>query len=81
MPQSTANARTALTDRSKNPTATVAPAGVGSGGKMISLTLMYERQFVPEDLWDALITKYGAGKVISDTDEQGMGVYRWRVLV
>ena len=81
MPQGTAAARTNLTQRSTNPAPTVATSLVGSaGGQVVSLTLTYERQYVPEDLWDALIAKYGAGKVISDTDQQGQGVYRWRVL-
>lgn len=77
MPQGTAAARTDLTDHNKNKSLNVA------GGQVVTLHLVFEtgKTFIPEDLWDALITKYGAGKVISDTDVQAApGGYRWRVI-
>jgi hypothetical protein len=53
---------------------------VQGGGQVVHLTLVFDgKQFVPEDLWDALITKYGAGKVTSDVDLNANGRYRWRV--
>jgi hypothetical protein len=75
MPSDTATARGNLTDRNLNRSPTVQ-----GGGQVVHLTLVFDgKQFVPEDLWDALITKYGAGKVTSDVDLNANGRYRWRV--
>jgi hypothetical protein len=77
MPQDSATTRTALASRSNtNPAPTV--AGIG---QVVSLTLVFDggKQFIPEDLHDALIAKYGAGKVVSDQDVTAAGRYRWRV--
>lgn len=76
MPQATAAARTDLTDHNKNKSQNVA------GGQVVTLILAFDtgKTFIPEDLWDALITKYGANKVIGDTDVQAGGQYRWRVI-
>jgi hypothetical protein len=75
MPQATAAARTDLTDHNRNPSAIVA------GGQTVTLILTFDstKVFVAEDLWDALITKYGAGKVTGTTDMQARNVYRWTV--
>lgn len=74
-PQATAAARTALTDHNLNPSAIV------KGGQTITLILTFDdtKVFVAEDLWDALITKYGAGKVSGATDNQARNTYRWTV--
>lgn len=76
MPQATAAARTALTDRNNNPSGNV------KGGQTVTLILTYAdgKTFVPEDLWDALITRYGAGKVEGATDGQARNHYRWNIL-
>lgn len=75
MPQTTAAARTQLTDRNLNKSAIVA------GGQTVTLELTFAdgKVFVPEDLWDALITKYGAGKVTGTTDMQAGNRFRWTV--
>lgn len=75
MPQATAAARTDLTVRANNPSAIVA------GGQTVTLILTFAdgKVFVPEDLWDALITKYGAGKVTGVTDGQHRNTFRWMV--
>jgi hypothetical protein len=76
MPQDSATSRTNLTQRNVNPAPTVA-----GQGQVVSLTLVFDggKQFVPEDLHDALIAKYGAGKVVNDADNNARGVYRWRI--
>jgi hypothetical protein len=76
MPQGTAAARVDLTDHNKNKSQSVA------GGQVVTLILAFDtgKTFVPEDLWDALISKYGAGKLIADTDVQAGAAYRWRVI-
>lgn len=73
MPQATAAARTDLTDHNRNPSSIVA------GGQTVTLVLTFAdgKVFVPEDLWDALITRYGAGKVTGATDGQARNHYRW----
>lgn len=73
MPQATAAARTDLTDHNRN------RSGIVAGGQTVTLILTYAdgKSFVPEDLWDALITKFGAGKVTGATDMQSNGIYRW----
>jgi hypothetical protein len=75
MPQATAAARTDLTDHARNPSAIV------RGGQTVTLILTFDdtKVFVAEDLWDALITKYGAGKVTGTTDTQARNIYRWTV--
>jgi hypothetical protein len=35
--------------------------------------------FNPEDVYDALVTKYGAGKVTTDRDTTSMGQYQYRI--
>lgn len=74
-PQATAAARTDLTDRTRNPSAQV------RGGQTVTLILTFDdtKAFVPEDLWDALITRYGAGKVTGTTDGQARNTFRWTV--
>lgn len=66
--------RAALADRTLNPTRNVPaalPAGQhGSGGQVTQFNIVYEGvNFNPEDVFDALETKYGSGKVIADTDQ------------
>jgi hypothetical protein len=75
MPQGTAAARADVAARNLNPSNSVA------GGQVVTLELIFDtgKTFVPEDLWDALITKYGAGKVTGDTDTSGGNRFRWRV--
>jgi dTDP-4-dehydrorhamnose reductase len=77
MPQDSATVRTALAART-NTNAAPTVAGIG---QVVSLTLVFDggKQFIPEDLHDALIAKYGAGKVVSDQDVTAYGRYRWRV--
>jgi hypothetical protein len=75
MPQTTANSRTDLLDHNRNPSSAVA------GGQTVTLLLTFDtsKVFVPEDLWDALITKYGAGKVTNLADSNSKNVYRWLI--
>lgn len=72
-PQATAAARTSLTDHGLN------PSNIVRGGQTITLILTFDdtKVFVAEDLWDALITKFGAGKVTGATDMQAKNIYRW----
>lgn len=75
MPKSSADTRTQLADRGVNAAPTV--AGIG---QVVHLVLTFEgRQFVPEALFDALATAYGAGKVSSDTDTIARNNYRLRI--
>jgi hypothetical protein len=76
MPKDSTTTRTELLSRNVNP----APSVAGTG-QIVQLTLVFDggKQFVPEDLFDALIAKYGAGKVVADTDTVARGVYRLRI--
>jgi hypothetical protein len=75
MPEGTAAARTDAANRNLNPSAIVA------GGQTVTLILTYAdgKVFVPEDLWDALTTKFGAGKVTGSTDVQARNNFRWTI--
>lgn len=75
MPQTTAQSRIDLTDHNRNPSNAVA------GGQTVTLILSFDtgKVFVPEDLWDALITKYGAGKVTNVKDSNSRNMYHWLV--
>lgn len=82
MPKSSTATRTELTDRALNPIRSVAalPNQAYSPGQVIFVSLVYQGvSFVPEDLYDALATKYGAGKVQSDNDTQSMGQLAFRI--
>lgn len=64
MPQTAAQTRAQLADTAKNPRRQVAGTG-----EIIHVMLRFEnKNFLPEDLFDALEAKYGAGKVTSDLD-------------
>jgi hypothetical protein len=74
MPQGTTAARASLADRATQPANNVAASNTGSGGQVLCFYLRFAGlQAKPEDVFDALITKYGAGKVALDNDASGHG--------
>lgn len=67
--------RAQLADQARNPRRTVK-----GSGEVIDVRLVFDnKSFVPEDLFDALETKYGAGKVTSDRDTMGHRQFVFRV--
>ena len=72
--QNPTHLRAQLADRTLNPTRNVTPAVMptgqhGNGGHVTQFNLVFEGvAFNPEDVFDALVTKYGSGKVLADTD-------------
>ena len=84
MPLTGPNLRAQMADRARTPAPTVAPnPQANAGGQVVVCNLVFQgRVFNPEDLFDALEAKYGAGKVISDTDNVGRqgGPFNLRVL-
>lgn len=75
MPKTSAATRTELD--------AVAPRSVaGGGGAHCTVDIIFEgRAYDPVDIFDALIAKYGAGKVSTDLDNQGHGqVLRFRII-
>lgn len=81
MPLSGPNLRTQLADRTKVNAQNVAPSPNTSAGLVVSVMLTYNKQFVPEDLFDALEAKYGSGKVVSDQDSVGRtGPFHFRII-
>jgi hypothetical protein len=45
----------------------------------VRLELQTGVTFNPEDIYDALVTKYGAGKVSTSLDTSSMGQYSYRI--
>ena len=74
MPKDGATLTTATTERSLNPVRTV--AGTSSNGAIVVVTLKYISGAVadPKDVFDALVVKYGSGKVTTDRDSLHPGV-------
>ena len=70
---SSAETRTQLLQRGTNP---IIPAG-----SVLTINLATARAINPEDILDALTTKFGAGKVHSDTDRMSFnGGWNLRVI-
>lgn len=80
MPLDATALRARLADRNVNPTQTAAVPTGASGGTCVELTLVFQRAFNAEDIFDALVVKYGAGKVISDHPEAARNTYQFRIL-
>lgn len=75
MPLTAAATRAQLADLARNPRRQVAGTG-----EVVQLTLVFEnKNFIPEDLFDALEAKYGAGKVTADQDTMGQRQFVLRV--
>jgi hypothetical protein len=75
MPLTAANTRSQLADQARNPRRQV--AGIG---ETVTVHLTFEnRNFIPEDLFDALEAKYGVGKVTADTGTMGQRRFRLRI--
>lgn len=67
MPRTAAATRSELASRAVSPIRAVA----GTGAVVhVDLRFASGKQFLPEDLFDALEAKYGAGKVTTDRDTQ-----------
>lgn len=81
MPKSGASLRSQLTERNTNPQRNVASTpGVLRPGQYVHVDLIFQGvQFNPEDIFDALETKYGAGKISSDFDTLSMGNLQFRI--
>lgn len=73
MPLTGPNLRSQLADRSRVNATTLAAAPNAASGLVVSCELRFVggKQFVPEDLFDALEAKYGSGKVTSRLDNVG----------
>lgn len=82
MPQTGTQLRAKLTDRTNIPAMTVGTNLPGAPGLVVNFDLVFQGvQFKPEDVFDALETKFGSGKVLADTDAAGrLGPHRWRVI-
>lgn len=82
MPQNAATTRAQMADRTQNPIRTTGDTTkVGSPGLVIHVDFVFQGvAFKPEDLFDALEAKYGAGKVTNDTDSAGRPPYRLRIV-
>lgn len=75
MPLDATTTRAQLADQARNPRRTVA-----GGGETVNVRLTFDnKQFIPEDLFDALVAKYGAGKVTSDGTTMGQRQYHFRI--
>lgn len=75
MPLTAATTRSQLADTARNPRRQVAGTG-----EVIVVTFTFEnKNFIPEDLFDALEAKYGAGKVTSDRDTMGQRDFHFRI--
>lgn len=75
MPLTAAQTRAQLADQARNPR-----RSVKGGGEIVHVVLTFDnRQFIPEDLFDALEAKYGAGKVSSDSDTMGQRQFEFRI--
>lgn len=80
MPQTGVQARVQLADRTLNPTRNVTPSSSG-GGQIVSVVLRYAGvNFNAEDVYDALVAKYGAGKVSTDRDVLSQGQYQFVII-
>lgn len=82
MPLTGAQARAQLADRARVNATTIAAAPNTATGLVVSVELRFVggKQFVPEDLYDALDTKYGSGKVTSPLDNLGRtGPFRFDI--
>lgn len=67
MPRDATSTRSELANRAISPIR----AATGTGVVVhVALRFAGGKQFLPEDLFDALVTKYGAGKVTTDRDTQ-----------
>jgi hypothetical protein len=54
---------------------------VGGGGQVVNVSITFAGvTFTATDLLDALEAKYGANKVLADTDTARHGVYRLRII-
>ncbi len=63
MPLTPTQTRAQLADQARNPRRQVA-GGSALGGQTIQVSLTFQnRNFIPEDLFDALEAKYGVNKV------------------
>jgi hypothetical protein len=67
MPRDAASTRSELASRAVSPIRAAAGTGVVVH---VDLRFAGAKQFLPEDLFDALVAKYGAGKVTTDRDTQ-----------
>jgi hypothetical protein len=75
MPLSASATRTQLADQTRIPRRQVAGTGL-----VVNVRLTFEnKNFIPEDLFDALEAKYGSGKVTADNDSLGHGNFALRI--
>jgi hypothetical protein len=77
MPLTGSQLRTELTANAVRNVASPA----GGGGQVVNVALTYAGvAFTATDLLDALEAKYGANKVLADTDTARHGQYRLRII-
>lgn len=75
MPQTGTATRTDMANRTLNPSRTV------PGGQVITLNLILDGvAFEPEDLFDALETLYGSGKVRNEHEVAAGNVFHLRIV-
>lgn len=82
MPLNGTQLRQRLTSRTVSPSRTEASAPNYNGGGTFIVTLTFSggRAALPEDIFDALEVKYGAGKVVTDRDDVTPGQLQLRIL-
>jgi hypothetical protein len=79
MPKDGTTLRAQLADRTLNPSRNVAQGNTAATMIDVRLELTTGVTFNPEDIYDALVTKYGAGKVTTSLDTSSQGQYSFRI--
>jgi hypothetical protein len=79
MPRDGTTLRAQLADRTLNPSRNVAQGNTAATMIDIRLELQTGVTFNPEDVYDALVVKYGAGKVSTSLDTSSMGQFSFRI--
>jgi hypothetical protein len=82
MPLSGTALRAQLADRTQHPIKTSGDSTkAGSPGLVVTIDLVFQGvAFKPEDIFDSLETRYGSGKVLSDTDSASRLPLRLRIV-
>jgi hypothetical protein len=79
MPKDGTTLRAQLADRTLNPSRNVAQGNTAATMIDIRLELTSGVTFNPEDIYDSLVTRYGAGKVSTSLDTSSQGQYSFRI--
>lgn len=70
----------ATTTRSDMAAATLSQRATIAGGNVMHIALIFDGVAAnPEDVFDALVTKFGSGKVTSDRDTAARNMFQLRI--